>query len=89
MRYELTDHEWTAIRPMLPYKPRGVPRVNNRRILNLVSSPRRLGAFWPQDIGEMRRTSHRNRRACQLPSNAANLTLPDVNSATLSTPPLG
>jgi transposase len=28
MRYELTDHEWTAIKPMLPNKPRGVPRVN-------------------------------------------------------------
>jgi transposase len=26
MRYELTDHEWTAIKPMLPNKPRGVPR---------------------------------------------------------------
>jgi transposase len=26
MSYELTDHEWTAIRPMLPNKPRGVPR---------------------------------------------------------------
>jgi len=22
MRYELTDHEWAAIRPMLPNKPR-------------------------------------------------------------------
>ena len=31
MRYELTDHEWTAIRPTLPNKPRGVPRMNNRR----------------------------------------------------------
>jgi transposase len=31
MRYELTDHEWTAIKPMLPSKPRGVPRVNDRR----------------------------------------------------------
>jgi transposase len=27
MRYELTDYEWTAIRPMLPNKPRGVPLV--------------------------------------------------------------
>ena len=27
MRYELTDHEWTAIKPFLPDKPRGVPRV--------------------------------------------------------------
>ena len=25
MRYELTDDEWTAIRPMLPNKPHGVP----------------------------------------------------------------
>jgi transposase len=30
MRYELTDHEWRAIRPMLPDKPRGVPRVDDR-----------------------------------------------------------
>jgi transposase len=30
MRYELTDHEWTAIKPMLPNKLRGVPRVNDR-----------------------------------------------------------
>jgi len=27
MRYELSDFEWTAIEPMLPNKPRGVPRV--------------------------------------------------------------
>jgi len=38
MRYELADYEWTAIRPMLPNKPRGVPRVNDRRVLN--------GIFW-------------------------------------------
>jgi transposase len=31
MRYELTDHEWAAIRPMLPNKARGVRRVDNRR----------------------------------------------------------
>jgi transposase len=23
MRYELSDHEWEAIKPMLPNKPRG------------------------------------------------------------------
>jgi transposase len=34
MRYELTDFEWTAIRPFLPNKPRGVPRVNDRRVRN-------------------------------------------------------
>jgi transposase len=25
MRYELNDHEWSAIKPMLPNKPRGAP----------------------------------------------------------------
>jgi transposase len=38
MRYELADYEWVAIKPMLPNKPRGVPRVNDRRVLN--------GIFW-------------------------------------------
>jgi transposase len=31
MRYELTDHEWAAIKPMLPNEPRGVARVKVRR----------------------------------------------------------
>jgi transposase len=26
MRYELTDREWTVIKPILPNKPRGVRR---------------------------------------------------------------
>ena len=34
MRYELNDYEWTAIKAMLPNKPRGVRRVNDRRVLN-------------------------------------------------------
>jgi transposase len=33
MRYELSDYEWTAIKPMLPNKPRGVRGVNGRRVL--------------------------------------------------------
>jgi transposase len=32
MRYELSDFEWTAIKPMLPNKPRGVRRTNDRRV---------------------------------------------------------
>ena len=46
MRYELTDNEWTAIRPMLPNKPRGVPRVNDRRVLNGIFWVLRSGAPW-------------------------------------------
>jgi transposase len=38
MRYELGDDEWPAIETMLPNKPRGVPRVSDRRVLN--------GIFW-------------------------------------------
>lgn len=38
MRYELSHYEWTAIKPMLPNKSRGVRRVDDRRVLN--------GIFW-------------------------------------------
>jgi hypothetical protein len=38
MRYRLTDYEWAAIKPMLPNKPRGIPRVNDRRVLNGIST---------------------------------------------------
>ena len=34
MRYELSDCEWGVIKPMLPNKPRGIPRVDDRRVLN-------------------------------------------------------
>jgi hypothetical protein len=40
MRYELSDYEWTAIKPMLPNKPRGVRRVNDRCVLNGVPRSR-------------------------------------------------
>jgi len=46
MRYELTDREWAAIRLMLPNKPRGVPRVNDRRVLNGIFWVLRSGAPW-------------------------------------------
>lgn len=46
MRYELTDHEWAAIKPMLPNKSRGVARVNDRRVLNGIFWVLRSGAPW-------------------------------------------
>ncbi len=33
-RFDLTDFEWSVIQPLLPNKPRGVPRVDDRRMLN-------------------------------------------------------
>src|SRR2546423_8953439 len=51
MRYELADYEWAAIKPMLPNKPRGVPRVNDRRVLNGIFWVLRSGAPW-RDLPE-------------------------------------
>jgi transposase len=54
MRYELSDFEWTTIRPFLPNKPRGVPRVNDRRVLNGIFWILRSGAPWrdlPESFG--------------------------------------
>ena len=31
-RYEITDFEWSIIGPLLPNKPRGVPRANDRKV---------------------------------------------------------
>ena len=45
MRYELTDYEWATIKPFLPNKPRGVPRVNDRRVLNERDGPMTPKAF--------------------------------------------
>ena len=57
MRYELTDYEWTAIKPMLPNKPRGVPRVNDRRVLNGIFWVLRSGAPW-RDLPDNFRPLH-------------------------------
>jgi len=45
-RYELSDREWKAIEPHLPNKPRGVPRVDDRRVLNGIFWVLRSGAPW-------------------------------------------
>ena len=54
MRYELSDFEWAAIKPMLPNKPRGVARANDRRLLNGIFRVLRSGAPWrdlPENYG--------------------------------------
>jgi len=61
MRYELSDYEWTAIKPMLPNKPRGVRRVNDRRVLN--------GIFWVLRLTIWRSSnSHQSEFGCVLMS---------------------
>lgn len=47
-RYELTDQEWSIIEPRLPNKPRGVPRVDDRRVLNGILWRFRTGSPWSE-----------------------------------------
>jgi len=51
MRCELSDCEWSVIKPMLPDKPRGIPRVNDRRVLNGIFWVLRSGVPW-RDLPE-------------------------------------
>ena len=50
-RYDLSDFEWRVIEPLLPNKPRGVPRVDDRRVLNGIFWVLRSGAPW-RDLPE-------------------------------------
>jgi transposase len=45
-RYELTDFEWSIIEPLLPNNSRGVPRVDDRKVLNGILWRFRTGAPW-------------------------------------------
>ncbi len=51
MRYELSDLECAVIKPKLSNKPRGVPHVNDRRVLNGIFWVLRSGAPW-RDLPE-------------------------------------
>lgn len=50
-RFDLTDFEWGLIQPLLPNKPRGVARVDDRRVLNGIFWVLRTGSPW-RDLPE-------------------------------------
>ena len=55
-RYDLTDFEWRVIESLLPNKPRGVPRVDDRRVLSGIFWVLRSGAPWrdmPSSVGRL------------------------------------
>lgn len=52
MRYQLSESEWSIIRPMLPNKSRGVPRVDDRRTLDGIFWVLKSGAPW-RDFPEL------------------------------------
>ncbi len=54
-RYDLSEVEWRLIEPLLPHKPRGVARVDDRRVLNGIFYVLRTGSPWrdlPEAFGE-------------------------------------
>ena len=50
-RFDLSEFEWSVIKPLLPQKSRGVPRVNDRRVINGILWRLRTGSPWA-DIPE-------------------------------------
>jgi transposase len=50
-RFDLSDSEWAIIQPLLPNKPRGVPRTDDRRVLNGIFYILRTGSPW-RDLPE-------------------------------------
>ena len=64
-RYELSDFEWSIIQPLLPNKPCGVPRVDDRRVLNGIYWRLRTGSPWadiPERYGPATTCADRFRR---------------------------
>ncbi|WP_407646482.1 IS5 family transposase [Henriciella aquimarina] len=50
-RFDLSDAEWAIIAPLLPNKPRGVARTDDRRVLNGIFYILRTGSPW-RDLPE-------------------------------------
>lgn len=46
-RHELSDEEWAIIAPPLPNKPRGVARMDDRRVTNGILWRFRTGVLRP------------------------------------------
>ena len=50
-RFDLSDAEWRIVAPLLPNKPRGVARADDRRVLNGIFYVLRTGSPW-RDLPE-------------------------------------
>jgi transposase len=47
-RYEMSDFEWSIIQPVAPNKPRGVARVDDRKVINGIFWRLRTGSPWDE-----------------------------------------
>ncbi len=87
-RYELTDFELSIIQPLLPNKPRGVPRVDDRKVLNGILWRFRTGSPWA-DILERYgpHTTCYNRFVCWRKAGVWDRLLADISKRTLDRVP--
>ncbi len=44
--FRLSDRQWRRVEPLLPNKPRGVPRVDDRRVISGIVHVLRSGGRW-------------------------------------------
>ena len=75
-RFDLTDVEWAIISPLLPNKPRGVPRTDDRRVLNGIFYILRTGSPWrdlPERYGPYTTVYNRYNRWAKAGGMAAHL----------------
>ena len=64
-RHDLSDPEWAIIAPLLPNKPRGVARVDDRRAIDGIVYVLRTGAPWrdlPEHYGPRTTVYNRDNR---------------------------
>jgi hypothetical protein len=77
MRYELTDYEWAAIKPMLPNKPRGVHSTPANRFEQAERCADRHKSDQPKQIEDSKADND-----WELKRPASANTSPDANSTT-------
>jgi len=61
----LSDKQWERLRPLLPNKPRGVPRVDDRRVISGIVHVLQSGCRWkdaPAIYGPCKTLYNRHKR---------------------------
>jgi transposase len=61
----LSDGQWARLRPLLPNKPRGVPRVDDRRVISGIVHVLQSGCRWkdaPAIYGPRKTLYNRHKR---------------------------
>lgn len=68
LNFWLSEEQFNKIKPLLPSKPRGVPRVDDRRVLSGIIFCLQRGYRWsdvPQEYGPAKTLYNRYRRWAQ------------------------